>query len=59
MKLNLEMEDVKITIKTGSDTETTIVQQAPVAMHKYHKLAPVAAAQLQAEAPAPAATSCR
>ena len=28
-EVKLEMEDVKITIKTGSDTETTIVQQMP------------------------------
>ncbi len=31
-EVKLEMEDVKVTIKTGSDkTETTIVQQAPIA----------------------------
>ena len=28
-EVKLEMDDVKITIKTGSDTETTIVQQVP------------------------------
>tara|TARA_B110000090_G_C12940046_1_gene276967 strand:+ start:16 stop:492 length:477 start_codon:yes stop_codon:yes gene_type:complete len=38
-EVKLEMEDIKITIKTGSErTETTIVQAAPVA-----GLAPVAA----------------
>jgi len=42
-EVKLEMDDVKITIKTGSDTETTIVQQMPIAA------APVA----QAQAPAP------
>jgi len=32
-EVKLEMEDIKITIKTGSDkTETTIVQQAPMGM---------------------------
>ncbi|UMB60006.1 acetyl-CoA carboxylase biotin carboxyl carrier protein [Lutibacter sp. A80] len=32
-EVKLEMEDIKITIKTGSDkTETTIVQQAPIGM---------------------------
>jgi len=30
-EVKLEMDDVKITIKTGSDSETTIVQQVPVA----------------------------
>ncbi|TWO31592.1 acetyl-CoA carboxylase biotin carboxyl carrier protein [Seonamhaeicola sediminis] len=28
-EVKLEMDDVKITIKTGTDTETTIVQQVP------------------------------
>ena len=30
-EVKLEMGDVKITIKTGSDSDTTIVQQVPVA----------------------------
>jgi acetyl-CoA carboxylase biotin carboxyl carrier protein len=30
-EVKLEMEDVKITIKTGHDTETTFVQHVPVA----------------------------
>jgi acetyl-CoA carboxylase biotin carboxyl carrier protein len=30
-EVKLEMDDVKITIKTGSDSETTIIQQVPVA----------------------------
>ena len=30
-EVKLEMEDIKITIKTGHDSETTIVQQLPVA----------------------------
>ena len=44
-EVKLEMEDVKITVKTGSEkTETTIVQQAaPMAM-PVAAAAPVAAA---------------
>jgi acetyl-CoA carboxylase biotin carboxyl carrier protein len=30
-EVKLEMDDVKITIKTGSDSETTIIQQVPAA----------------------------
>jgi acetyl-CoA carboxylase biotin carboxyl carrier protein len=30
-EVKLEMDDIKITIKTGSDTETTYVQQMPMA----------------------------
>lgn len=44
-EVKLEMDDVKITIKTGSDSETTIVQQMPMA----------AAPMVQQQAPAPAA----
>ncbi|MFC0603483.1 acetyl-CoA carboxylase biotin carboxyl carrier protein [Winogradskyella pulchriflava] len=44
-EVKLEMDDVKITIKTGSDHETTIVQQMPM------QAAPV----MQQQAPAPAA----
>ena len=46
-EVKLEMDDVKITIRTGSDSETTIVQQMPIAA------APVA----QPQAPAPVAPS--
>lgn len=45
-EVKLEMDDVKITIRTGSDSETTIVQQVPV-----QAAAPV----VQSPAPAPAA----
>ncbi|WP_369999281.1 acetyl-CoA carboxylase biotin carboxyl carrier protein [Winogradskyella sp.] len=45
-EVKLEMDDVKITIRTGSDNETTIVQQVPV------QSAPVVQ---QAPSPAPAA----
>lgn len=54
-EVKLEMEDVKITIKTGSaKTETTIVQAAPVAqMPQAAPVAPVAApAAAPAETPA-------
>jgi len=54
-EVKLEMEDVKITIKTGSaKTETTIVQAAPVAqMPQAAPVAPVAApAAAPAEIPA-------
>ncbi|APY08408.1 acetyl-CoA carboxylase, biotin carboxyl carrier protein [Winogradskyella sp. J14-2] len=43
-EVKLEMDDVKITIRTGSDNETTIVQQVPV-----QAAAPV----VQQQAPAP------
>ena len=52
-EVKLEMDDVKITIKTGSDTETTIVQQVP--MQAQMPVQP----QMQAApaaAPAPVAT---
>ena len=50
-EVKLEMEDVKITIKTGSSkTETTIVQAAPIAAAPQ----PVVAAAPAQEAPAPA-----
>ena len=41
-EVKLEMEDVKITIKTGSDSETTIVQQIPVSQQIPQQAAPVA-----------------
>ena len=43
-EVKLEMEDVKITIKTGSDSETTIVQQVPVAAQVPQPVAPAPAA---------------
>ncbi len=45
-EVKLEMDDVKITIRTGSDSETTVVQQVPVQ----------AAAPIVHQAPAPIAT---
>ena len=56
-EVKLEMEDVKITIKTGSSTpETTIIQAAPVAAAPQIAAAPVPVAQPAAPAaPAPEA----
>lgn len=45
-EVKLEMDDVKITIRTGSDSDTTIVQQVPM------QAAPV----VQQQAPAPVST---
>jgi len=47
-EVKLETDDVKITIKTGSDTETTIVQQVPMGAQMPHM-------QMPAPAPQPAA----
>ena len=57
-EVKLEMEDVKITIKTGSTkTETTIVQAAPVAgIPQAVPAAPAPAPVAPAAAPAPAAS---
>ena len=50
-EVKLEMDDVKITIKTGSeDKETTIVQQVPMGMQQQ---AQPQVQQQQAQAPAP------
>mgnify|MGYP003626176046 CR=1 FL=1 len=49
-EVKLEMEDIKITIKTGSEkTETTIVQAAPMAAMS--QAAPVASHATEAAAP--------
>ncbi|WP_299115693.1 acetyl-CoA carboxylase biotin carboxyl carrier protein [uncultured Winogradskyella sp.] len=54
-EVKLEMDDVKITIKTGSENETTIVQQMPVATTPMMpQAAPIAAPTPAAETPAPA-----
>ena len=57
-EVKLEMEDIKITIKTGSEkTETTIVQAAPMATMQ-QMAAPVAPAAAPEAAPvAPASAS--
>ena len=53
-EVKLEMDDIKITIKTGSDSETTVVHQAaPIAqIPQMAAPAPVAAASPEAAAPA-------
>ncbi|TYA74250.1 acetyl-CoA carboxylase biotin carboxyl carrier protein [Seonamhaeicola marinus] len=53
-EVKLEMDDIKITIKTGSDQEATIVHQVPAAVPQITQVAapaPVAAAPAPAEAP--------
>jgi len=40
-EVKLEMEDIKITIKTGSDSETTLVQQIPASQQIPQQAAPV------------------
>ncbi|MBC3845811.1 acetyl-CoA carboxylase biotin carboxyl carrier protein [Winogradskyella echinorum] len=56
-EVKLEMDDVKITIRTGSENDTTIVQQVPMqAAPVVQQAAPVAAAAPVAEAAAPAAS---
>jgi len=58
-EVKLEMEDVKITIKTGTGkTETTIVQAAPIAaMPQAAAPAPAAAPVVEPAAPAKAASN--
>ncbi|MEQ6123790.1 acetyl-CoA carboxylase biotin carboxyl carrier protein [Pseudotenacibaculum sp. MALMAid0570] len=57
-EVKLEMEDVKITIKTGSSkTETTIVQAAPVASVPQAMPAPAPVAAAPASAPAETASN--
>jgi len=54
-EVKLEMDDVKITIKTGSDSETTIVQQVPVATQMPQMMAPVSQVVDSAAPASPAA----
>ncbi|WP_115460718.1 acetyl-CoA carboxylase biotin carboxyl carrier protein [Winogradskyella aurantiaca] len=54
-EVKLETGDVKITIKTGQDSETTIVQQMPMAAAPVVPAAPVAPVATPAEPAAPAA----
>ena len=57
-EVKLEMEDVKITIRTGSapsTPETTIVQQIPMAQPPMVQAAPPQVQETAKEAPAPAA----
>lgn len=53
-EVKLEMDDIKITIRTGSDSDTTFVQQVPTAqIPQQMQVAPVA----EASAAAPAAVT--
>ena len=55
-EVKLEMDDVKITIRTGSDNDTTIVQQVPVQSAPIvQQAAPAPAAAPVPESPTPAA----
>ena len=51
-EVKLEMDDVKITIKTGSDTETTIVQQVPAPQIAQPVAMPAAPVEAAPAAPA-------
>ena len=51
-EVKLEMDDIKITIKTGSDSDTTIVHQVPAA--QIPQVAQVAAQPIITEAAQPA-----
>ncbi|SFC97278.1 acetyl-CoA carboxylase biotin carboxyl carrier protein [Algibacter pectinivorans] len=53
-EVKLEMDDIKITIRTGSDSDTTIVHQVPAAQLQPQ---PVISAAPVTEAPAPAAAA--
>ncbi len=44
-EVKLEMDDIKITIKTGSDSDTTAVHYAPVAAQMPQAIASIAEAQ--------------
>ena len=57
-EVKLEMEDIKITIKTGGEEGTTIVQQMPIgAAPMLQAAVPVAATPVAVEAAAPVAAS--
>ena len=54
-EVKLEMDDIKITIKTGSESDTTIVHQIPATQMPIAAAAPVAAPAPAVAAPAVAA----
>jgi acetyl-CoA carboxylase biotin carboxyl carrier protein len=55
-EVKLEMDDIKITIKTGSESDTTIVHQVPaVQMPQQVSAAPVAETSTPVAAPVPVA----
>ena len=51
-EVKLEMDDIKITIKTGSDSDTTIVQQIPAQMPQVAQMVPQAPTPSEPAAPA-------
>jgi len=51
-EVKLEMEDIKITIKTGSESDTTAIQYAPVAAQLPQVVAQMPESIPQTEAPA-------
>ncbi|WP_147677105.1 acetyl-CoA carboxylase biotin carboxyl carrier protein [Algibacter pacificus] len=55
-EVKLEMDDIKITIRTGSESDTTIVHQVPAA-HQIPQIAQPVAAPVQTEAAAPVAAA--
>ena len=55
-EVKLEMDDIKITIITGSEPETTFVHQVPAAQMPQQMAAAPAETSVPASAPAPAAT---
>lgn len=54
-EVKLEMEDIKITIKTGSDTPETTIIQAPAPAAATQMMAPAPVAQPATPAAAPVA----
>lgn len=56
-EVKLEMDDIKITIKTGSDSETTILQQVPVAAQMPQAIAPPVVENTKTENQIPSAPS--
>ncbi|MCL5127061.1 acetyl-CoA carboxylase biotin carboxyl carrier protein [Algibacter sp. L4_22] len=55
-EVKLEMDDIKITIRTGSESDTTIVHQVPAA-HQMPQIAQQAAVPVNTEAVAPVAAA--
>jgi len=55
-EVKLEMDDIKITIRTGSESDTTIVHQVPAA-HQIPQIAQPIAAAVPAEPAAPVAAA--
>ncbi|MFV9551782.1 acetyl-CoA carboxylase biotin carboxyl carrier protein [Algibacter sp. PT7-4] len=54
-EVKLEMDDIKITIKTGSDSDTTIVHQVPATQIPQQVMAAAPAVEVAAPAATPAA----